>query len=1170
MDPSAASYIERKADHELFDALLAGEYVFLLDSRQKGKSSMVARTIIKLKEVGVATVKLDLQRIGANVTPEQWYGGLVAGIGQELGLTEKLFAYWGANQFVGPLARWVGSLEDVLLSQVETPIVIFIDEVDFVRALPFSTDEFFAAIRDCFNRRSENKGFERLTFCIVGVATPGQLIRNPEITPFNIGTRIDITDFTLEDTKPYESAFSEQGKDGPKLMSRVHFWMNGHPYLTQLLCSKIILNPEIRSSKEVDALVRELFLTPEARQREPNFSDVERRMLDPDLPGLSEEEQRIQVLELYGQVLKGRRVEATENPVVATIRLAGVGLEEKQTLRVRNRLYRFIFDERWRRSSLPDAELRRIQGAARVAVLRTASVSAILITAVSAGSIGVVRLANDRQKALTSLTKQSNELQKTSEERKSALTELERRNAELNRVSGERARAFTTLQQKNEDLNETTRQRERALEDLRKSISERTYVAYLGQMGTVMYDLQTGRMNRLLDIAKATRDNPNRGWEWGSLAMGVAIDNREETFPRLSTLELQPNGEVNVVTSDGIYSLVEDKPRLIQRFPYRRPNSPQYRKGAFRVKAIENPRGDEIDDAATGKNLIPARSYAMIYDVEPKRRLYLLAEGKTLDVIQLRTIDGDKLVASYKGPADSDCAQFLPDGSILSSFSTEKDNVGEVHRWDQSGKRISHTETDQQFARGISLSGDGKLYAVWGFNVKLAIRNVSDHKIVRTIPDQPRLISAVALSRDGSRVIVGGDDAGIRLYGDDPVRNLSSAYGFRASVSSVRFINGEKGFAAIDSSGTLRIWPTFPEPWNYAFQVPGFRATFGAFGDDNETVIIYSDDNEVLSRNIRTREDVRRRFDAREANNTVQVFDGMSAFFVGRSDGKLDRYDGKSLKLTASSKIFDDKVILVERIPNEDILLIGSSKKQFALVDAKTLKIRSRINMKLVRKAIDSLNNPIDDAVAFDAESDQFALYIGEIGKIHVFSAATGKLLKEWPERRAVRAMQFASGGRELVISFGAAWFVNDGETWVYDAKTGKRIHEFKHPTQTVGMMRYAPKTHVFGALARNQKDSERVVFLYDMRTRKLIGELRMEPFINWFTFSPDGERVLAWSGNFITRLWDARTAQEVYQLRMGGRTDFVDGGRRIMQTGGGVVRVHNTLPWETNDTKNR
>ena len=82
MEPNAPSYIVRSADAELLSALLAREYVFVLDSRQKGKSSLVGRTIRSLKEAGVSTIKLDLQRVGANVSVEQWYAGLVAGMGQ--------------------------------------------------------------------------------------------------------------------------------------------------------------------------------------------------------------------------------------------------------------------------------------------------------------------------------------------------------------------------------------------------------------------------------------------------------------------------------------------------------------------------------------------------------------------------------------------------------------------------------------------------------------------------------------------------------------------------------------------------------------------------------------------------------------------------------------------------------------------------------------------------------------------------------------------------------------------------------------------------------------------------------------------------------------------------------------------------------------------------------
>ncbi len=110
MDPNAPSYVERRADRELLQALLDREYVFLLDSRQKGKSSLIARSLVKLRAKSVRTVKLDLQRIGSNVTPDQWYAGMLHEIGLELGATEAIFRFWGSTQQIGPLARFVGAL----------------------------------------------------------------------------------------------------------------------------------------------------------------------------------------------------------------------------------------------------------------------------------------------------------------------------------------------------------------------------------------------------------------------------------------------------------------------------------------------------------------------------------------------------------------------------------------------------------------------------------------------------------------------------------------------------------------------------------------------------------------------------------------------------------------------------------------------------------------------------------------------------------------------------------------------------------------------------------------------------------------------------------------------------------------------------------------------------
>src|SRR3974390_1434834 len=169
--PDAPSYIERRADKELCEGLMCGEFCYVLTSRQMGKSSLMVRTVKRLREEGVAVAVLDLTAIGQNLTIEQWYDGLISRLGQQLSLEDELLAFWQKHPEWGPLQRWTTALEQVILRHLPSKIVIFVDEIDIVRSLPFSTDEFFAAIRECYNRRSREPGFARLAFGLSGVAT---------------------------------------------------------------------------------------------------------------------------------------------------------------------------------------------------------------------------------------------------------------------------------------------------------------------------------------------------------------------------------------------------------------------------------------------------------------------------------------------------------------------------------------------------------------------------------------------------------------------------------------------------------------------------------------------------------------------------------------------------------------------------------------------------------------------------------------------------------------------------------------------------------------------------------------------------------------------------------------------------------------------------------------
>ncbi|MEM7066189.1 MAG: AAA-like domain-containing protein [Cyanobacteria bacterium P01_B01_bin.77] len=104
-------------------------------------------------------------------------------------------------------------IETVLLTQITQPIVIFFDEIDHVSGLDFSTDDFFALIRHCYEKRATDRRYRRLSIVLLGAASPSNLIHNrSQSTPFNIGREISLQGFKPHEVEPLVRGATETSR----------------------------------------------------------------------------------------------------------------------------------------------------------------------------------------------------------------------------------------------------------------------------------------------------------------------------------------------------------------------------------------------------------------------------------------------------------------------------------------------------------------------------------------------------------------------------------------------------------------------------------------------------------------------------------------------------------------------------------------------------------------------------------------------------------------------------------------------------------------------------------------------------------------------------------------------------------------------------------------------
>ena len=852
-------YVVRAADEALLRLCRNSDFAYVLTSRQMGKSSLMIRTAERLIQDGIRPIIIDLTELGANTTAEQWYRGFLEKVSEQLELQVGIAEWWTSSQHLSITQRFNRFMADVVLGQVSEPVVVFVDEIDTTLRLDF-TDDFFASIRHLYNARASRKELARLSFVLLGVASPGDLMKDAQRTPFNIGYRVDLQDFTEEEAARDLSA-------EPDLVGSVFRYTSGHPYLTLRVFQSLSERP---LQSNLESRIEELFFGDQS-EKDSNLQFV-RDMLT------KRARDREGVLLRYRDVCKGKQVYDQEaDAVCAWLRLSGIVHSTSGLLTVRNFIYRRVFDVAWIRRNRKVNWARRSAWGAAVAVGLLVLVAAILAPfAIRKSYVASEQSRLAQKRLLEAEAARSAELD--ARKNADAAAAMARQEAKIAIVSESEAKRQERIAEENGAIAKTHEFISASLlsldADPEISVLAGAHAAMAASQGARSLLPQaeaqlhrailashvrltlSGRSSNVSSVAwspngkrlaTASADKTAKVWD----VTGQQLLTLSGHSDAVSSVAWSPDGKQLATASADktvkVWAVATGQQLLTLGDHSDGVLSVAWSPDGRRLAAGGNDHTAKVWDAETGKELLTLRGHsssvlsvawspdgkrlatastdstAKVWDVVTGQELVTLL-GHRFAVVSVAWSPDNKLLATASEDGTAKLWDAAPDhelltlrgqsGSVLSVvWSPDSKRLatasweGTAEIWDaKTGQQVLNLRAHNPNALTVAWSPDGRRLATGGNDYTAKVWDAETGKEVLTLRGHLSSVLSVVWSPDSTRLATASEDSTAKVWDGGTGKELLTLRGHTYHVSSVAWSPDGKRLATASQDKTAKVW----------------------------------------------------------------------------------------------------------------------------------------------------------------------------------------------------------------------------------------------------------------------------------------------------------------------------------------------------------------------------